>query len=126
MAYVRNAVRNQEATPLFPDAFATPDAALNRAELGTFKDSLRAPVHRWFTYPAGFSYKAVEEAFRLYHIQPETTVYDPFAGTGTTNIVAKQQGVHSFGVEAHPFVQFVARTKLYWEFDFPSLLCEID
>jgi DNA modification methylase len=101
-------------------------SALNRANLGTFQDSLRAPVHRWFTYPAGFSFKAVEEAFRLYHIEPGMTVYDPFAGTGTTNIVAKQQGIHSFGVEAHPFVQFVARTKLFWEFDFSTLLREIN
>lgn len=99
---------------------------LNRENLGTFQDSLRAPVHRWFTYPAGFSYKAVEEAFRLYHILPGMTVYDPFGGTATTNIVAKQQGVRSFGVEAHPFVHFVGRTKLYWEFHFPELLREID
>ncbi len=100
--------------------------ALHRANLGTFQDSLRAPVHRWFTYPAGFSFKAVEEAFRLYQIESGMTVYDPFAGTGTTNIVAKEQGVHSFGVEAHPFVQFVARTKLHWEFDFSVLLHNID
>jgi DNA modification methylase len=101
-------------------------AELNRANLGTFQDSLRAPVHRWFTYPAGFSHKAVEEAFRLYCIKPGMAVYDPFAGTGTTNIVAKQRGIHSFGVEAHPFVQFVARTKLYWDFDLLSLLEQID
>lgn len=97
-----------------------------RAEFGTFKDSLRAPVHRWFTYPAGFSFKAVEEAFRIYDIQPGMTLYDPFAGTATTNIVAKQNGVHSFGVEAHPFVAFVAQTKLFWEFDFADLQKEID
>ncbi len=100
--------------------------SFNRANLGTFQDSLRAPVHRWFTYPAGFSFKAVEEAFRLYHIQPGMTVYDPFAGTGTTNVTAKQHGIHSFGVEAHPFVQFVAQTKLFWEYDFPNLLCQIN
>ncbi len=100
--------------------------SLNRANLGTFQDSLRAPVHRWFTYPAGFSYKSVEEAFRAYHIQPGMTVYDPVAGTGTTNVVSKQRGVHSFGVEAHPFVSFVARTKLYWEFDLATLLPSID
>lgn len=100
--------------------------ALNRANLGTFQDSLRAPVHRWFTYPAGFSFKAVEEAFRLYGVTPGMTVYDPFAGTGTTNVIAKQHGIHSFGVEAHPFVQFVARTKLFWDFDFPTLLSQID
>ncbi len=101
-------------------------ALLNRANLGTFQESLRSPVHRWFTYPAGFSYRAVEEAFRSYNITPGKVVYDPFAGTGTTNIVAKQRGVDSYGVEAHPFVQFVARTKLFWEFDFPNLLCRID
>jgi DNA modification methylase len=100
--------------------------ALSRANLGTFQDSLRAPVHRWFTYPAGFSYKAVEEAFRSYRITSSMTVYDPFAGTGTTAIVAKQLGVRSFSVEAHPFVQFVACTKLFWEFDLADLFREID
>jgi DNA modification methylase len=126
MAYVKSAIMDHEAQPLFPDAFAIHDVALNRAELGTFKDSLRAPVHRWFTYPAGFSYKAVEEAFRYYRIAAGMTVYDPFAGTGTTNIVAKHRGVHSFGIEAHPFVQFVARTKLFWEFDALTLSQDID
>jgi hypothetical protein len=99
---------------------------LSRANLGTFQDSLRAPVHRWFTYPAGFSYKAVEEAFRSYRITSGMKVYDPFAGTGTTAVVAKQLDVHSFSVEAHPFVQFVARTKLFWEFDLAALFREID
>lgn len=97
------------------------DVGLSRADLGTFKASLRAPIHRWFTYPAGFSYKGVEEAFKLYGIYPGMTVYEPFAGTATTNLVAKQQGVHSFGIEAHPFVQFVAQTKLFWEFDLRQL-----
>jgi len=99
---------------------------LNRGELGTFKDSLRSPVHRWFTYPAGFSFKAVEETFRVYDIKPGMSIYDPFGGTATTNIVASQNGVHSFGVEAHPFVHFVGHTKLYWDFTFPDLLKQID
>lgn len=99
---------------------------MNRENLGTFQDSLRAPVHRWFTYPAGFSFKAVEEALRLYHITPGKTVFDPFAGTATTNIVAKQSGIRSFGIEAHPFVHFVGRTKLFWAFQFPELLQQID
>jgi DNA modification methylase len=103
----------------------TSPGILSRANLGTFQDSLRAPVHRWFTYPAGFSFKAVEESFKLYNITPGMTVYDPFAGTGTTNVVAKQKGINSFGVEAHPFIHLVACTKLYWEFDFPDLFQNI-
>ena len=34
------------------------------SEYGSFKDSLRAPIHRWFTYPAGYSYKFVESEIR--------------------------------------------------------------
>ena len=94
---------------------------LQRKNLGTFQDSLRAPVHSWFTYPAGFSYKAVDEVLNTHGIGLGSTIYDPFAGTGTTNIVARQRGIDFVGVEAHPFVYFVARTKLYWGFSFDEL-----
>jgi DNA modification methylase len=126
MSNIKQALANT-TDALFPDWQKQQNTkTFERSDWGTFKDSLRAPVHRWFTYPAGFSYKAVEEAFRLYHIEPGQSVYDPFAGTGTTNLVAKQYGIHSFGVEAHPFIQFVAQTKLFWEFDLPSLFHATD
>jgi len=99
--------------------------ALSRAEIGTFKDSLRSPIHRWFTYPAGFSYKAVEEAIKEYGLKRGQTIYDPFVGTGTTQIVAKQRGINSVGIEAHPFVYEVARIKLFWEFDYQRLDLQI-
>jgi DNA modification methylase len=110
----------------FDDFIEDNPEGLNRANLGTFQDSLNAPVHNWFTYPAGFSYKAVEEAIRLYQIKPGMVIYDPFAGTGTTNIVASQNSIDSFGVEAHPFVHFIAHTKLYWEFDLLDLRFQIE
>jgi len=88
---------------------------VTEAEWGTFKDSLRAPVHRWFTYPAGYSYRAVEFSFKAHAIKHGNTVYDPFMGTGTTNVVAKSVGVNSLGVEAHPFVFTIAKTKLDFE-----------
>ncbi len=79
----------------------TPDVS----QWGTFRDSLKAPVHGWFTYPAGFSYKAVEHSLAVSGLcVGRDTVYDPFMGSGTTNLVAKQVGFHSTGVEAHPFV----------------------
>lgn len=84
-------------------------------EWGTFKDSLRAPIHNWFTYPAGFSYKAVESSFRHNGIRQGQIVYDPFMGSGTTNLVAKKLAINSYGVEAHPFVFRITKTKMNWE-----------
>lgn len=88
-----------------------------QSEWGTFKDSLRAPVHRWFTYPAGFSYKAVEHSIERFNVVRENTIYDPFMGSGTTNLAAKTLGINSIGSEAHPFVYRIARAKLNWDID---------
>ncbi len=90
----------------------------NNSNWGTFKDSLRAPVHSWFPYPAGFSYKAVEHAIQKFSINQFDVVYDPFCGSGTTNIVANQLGINSIGVEAHPFIYLVVKTKMYSSYDY--------
>lgn len=82
-------------------------------DYGSFRDSLKAPVHRWFTYPAGYSYKFVEAKILQYGLSSGATVGDPFLGTGTTSLAARMAGVHSVGVEAHRFVHWVAQTKLY-------------
>lgn len=88
------------------------------SEWGTFKDSLKAPIHGWFTYPAGFSYKAVEHSLKQANLKvAEDTVYDPFMGSGTTNIVAKMMGYNSAGIEAHPFVYPITKTKMQWDLD---------
>ena len=91
------------------------------SEYGSFRDSLKAPVHRWFTYPAGYSYKFVEAKIRQYGLTSGSTIGDPFLGTGTTSLAARMYGVHSIGVEAHRFVHWVARTKLYLNHDLATL-----
>ena len=88
---------------------------------GSFKDSLRAPIHRWFTYPAGYSHKLVECKIREYGLKQGSWIADPFLGTGTTSVSAKMVGVNSIGVEAHPFVYWIAKTKLCMEYDGDTL-----
>ena len=67
---------------------------------GTFADNMKAPIHRWFRYSAGFSYSLVEESFRKFGITKDSVVLDPFVGVGTTCVCAKRLGIQSVGVEA--------------------------
>lgn len=87
------------------------------SQYGTFKDSLRAPIHRWFKYPAGYSYRLIDEKIRQYKLSKGDYIFDPFLGSGTTSVESKKHGIHSIGIEAHPFVAWVARTKLNWNVD---------
>ena len=99
----------------------------NKSEWGTFKDSLKAPIHNWFTYPAGFSYKAVEHTIKESGLKiGKDTIYDPFMGSGTTNLVARSMGINSMGVEAHPFVFPITQSKFYWEIDFNEVKIILD
>ena len=92
-----------------------------KANYGAFRDSLRAPIHRWFAYPAGYSYKLVEAKLDQYRIGSGSLVADPFLGTGTTSLVAKSRAIDSLGIGAHPYVHEVASTKIFWSNDAPEL-----
>jgi DNA modification methylase len=93
----------------------------SKADYGTFKDSLRVPIHRWFKYPAGYSYRLVEEKIKQYKLNHQHWILDPFVGCGTTSVEAKKFGINSIGIEAHPFVHWVARTKTNWDLDLNQL-----
>ncbi|MCH5306525.1 MAG: hypothetical protein J1E37_00490 [Prevotella sp.] len=95
-------------------------------EWGTFKDCLKAPIYRWFTYPAGFSFKAAIYSFNQEKLVDGSTVYDPFMGSGTTNLAAKTMGINSYGVEAHPFVFPITKCKLNWEINAKDVVKELD
>ncbi|RLG44641.1 MAG: hypothetical protein DRN81_04050, partial [Thermoproteota archaeon] len=99
----------------------------NQADFrGTFVSNMKVPIHRWFRYPAGFSYSIVEECFRRYKITENSLVLDPFVGVGTTCVCAKKLSIESIGVEAHPLASWVARVKTNWDFDLDELSEEID
>ena len=93
---------------------------------GSFQDSLKAPIHRWFTYPAGYSYKLVEAKIKENGLTSYDIVADPFLGTGTTSLAAKLMGFNSVGIEAHPFVFWVAETKLNYDLDLERFAKDIE
>ena len=56
---------------------------------GSFRDCLRSPIHKWFTYPAGYSHKLVEAKIRGNALNGDSLIADPFLGTGTTSLAAR-------------------------------------
>src|SRR5438132_8997797 len=81
-----------------------------------FLDNLRLPVHRWFRYSAGFSAEWVKWLLAERR-GSELRVVDPLVGSGTTCLACDEMGVESYGLEAHPFVYRVAKTKLSYAAD---------
>ena len=83
----------------------------------TFFDSKRSPIHRWYGLVTGFSYASVIDALANNGIvKGSKVVLDPFVGCGTTVVTAKGIGIKSIGIEAHPLLAFIARTKTFWDF----------
>jgi DNA modification methylase len=73
------------------------------------------------TFADGFSAELVRRTIDVFGVAKDATILDPFTGCGTTNVVAKSLGMNSVGVEYHPLLAWVARTKTYWEFDLSTL-----
>lgn len=100
---------NSNQTSLFPDL---DKPAFKEGTSGTFIDNMRLPVHRWFRYSAGYSGAWAEHLIKSEAQRRQISVFDPFAGSGTTLIAAERCAVQSWGIEPHPFVARVARAKL--------------
>jgi SAM-dependent methyltransferase len=86
-----------------------PSARANAIGL-TFQDSKRLPHFGWFPYVEGFSAPYVNEVLTRYGVR--RAVYDPFGGSGTTQLAASLMGVPSWYSEVNPFMRFVAETKV--------------
>lgn len=80
------------------------------ASLVTFVKNKSLPVHRWFYYKEGFSRDLV--ALLLQQFKPKR-VLDPFVGSGTTVLTAKEMGIEGFGIDVLPVALLAARVKTY-------------
>lgn len=83
-------------------------AGVSRERLPTNTTANRHAVHRWFNFIAGFAPEFVAD------LCPQSTggvLLDPFAGCGTSLVVAQSFGHRAVGFEPHPFFVRIARAK---------------
>lgn len=81
----------------------------------TFNDNLEEPIHRWYSYKEGYSCRLVDHIIKQYPLPARyPVILDPFAGAGTTLLVAQDHGLPSIGIELNPFAAFLSRVKSEW------------
>ncbi len=105
------------------------DERLSLRQWVTYVPNKEAPIHRWFQYKEGFSYKLVEMLLREFGADPARhRVFDPFVGCGTTVLVARQMGLSGWGIDILPVAVFVSRVKLreIFEYDVEKLKAQIE
>lgn len=83
--------------------------------IGCAKDNMKSPIHNWYRFTAGFSYKFVD--YLLADLPKESVIYEPFAGCGTTLVSSQKNGFYSVGNEGQEFMYDVCRAKLNWSIE---------
>jgi DNA modification methylase len=96
------------------------EAKIGQVEV-SFKNNWNKPIHRWYRFHAGCSSEFPEKIIELLRICKGHTLLDPFAGSGTVLVCAKERGIDSIGLDVNPFYVFIAKVKTYWEFDMKHL-----
>jgi hypothetical protein len=89
----------------------------------TFASNESLPVHRWWPFVQGFSAHFVRTQLEEHELERGATVYDPFAGSGTTLVEGRRAGFHAQGSELLPPATLAARVKTHFELP-PSALEE--
>jgi hypothetical protein len=70
------------------------------------------PVDRWFGFEDRWPPSVVEELSSELRISRDDTVYDPFAGCGTTAVVASGHGSATISCDVSPLATLITRYKL--------------
>lgn len=85
-----------------------------RYDLGplvTFKPNKELPIYNWFRFREAFSRDFVALMLSCFNLREDDWILDPFCGSGTTLLAARERGINAVGVDAHPVFAFVSRVK---------------
>ena len=97
----------------------------DKSDLGTAKDNMNSPIHNWYRFTAGFSYKFID--YIIDNTSDEIgTIYEPFAGCGTTLVAAQKRKIKSIGNESQQLMCDIINAKLNWDIDYNLCLDYLD
>ncbi len=88
----------------------TPTDEFNR-KLVSYQANKQAKLHSWLKYKEGFSAQLVENLLGKFDILPGQKVLDPFAGSATTLLVAKELDIDAVGIEILPVCHLAWEAK---------------
>ena len=74
-----------------------------------FQDAYKTSVQRWYPYREGYSTELVTSFIEKLGISG--AVLDPFSGSGTTLLAARQAGLDSVGIEVNPISVLVSESE---------------
>lgn len=77
----------------------------------TFVGSKKVPFQRWYPYIEGYSPDFIDYIIDNY-CPDAKSIYDPFAGTGTTLFSAGYKNINSLYSEINPLLVFLTETKI--------------
>jgi DNA modification methylase len=87
-------------------------------EIGSARENSKSPIHNWYKFTAGFSYRFVDGIIKLEKLKPQKSIiYEPFAGCGTTLVSSQKNRISAVGNEGQVFMFDIIRAKLYWQFN---------
>lgn len=79
----------------------------------TFVPNKNLPIYNWFYYKEGYSRDFMTYAYKKMRIKTEDVILDPFIGSGTTCLYAKEQGNYCIGRDVNEVALLAARVKTY-------------
>ncbi len=87
--------------------------SLNR-QLVSFQANKRIPIYNWFSFKEGFSSDMIKLFIKESKIK-DGKIFDPFAGSCTTLLSARENGFEAVGIELMPIGDFILKSKLILE-----------
>lgn len=84
------------------------------------------PYDRWFKLKEGYSSYMVEHLLKEFKARPTDWVLDPFLGSGSTLVGARNARVKGAGFEVNPFLARLSKVKMHGDYDARALRARVD